>query len=385
MRRQADPKVYCLIVALATSPTISFAHSGHRHHEPDPAHRHDRAPMLNQKNKGSDILTWMNGISSGQGRLKFQVLYMREHLPQDAVEVLGNAHGGFAVDRREGRGETYFALPGAGIVQLSARLNATRLVDTPEEMKNVNLHNTAIWYDSLGTPFLSFPANEIGKIFTTTIDGELVHTLESPGGDDEFGHPTVNDYFRKGEIFAPTDVEQLQGLFYVTTGYSDLDYVLTAKILSTKPLVAKWHDLVFGGKGSAQGQFGTGHGITVTPGKKRLEVSDRPNSELDRFTRDGHYRSTVELPKGSFPCDIDYAEGYAVVACLHGPDRSKGAPIYILKGDRVLSTIMPKEDLGLDRFQHIHNAVLLQLKGKFYIIAQAWNPGDFVILEQVRR
>ena len=29
------------------------------------------------------------------------------------------------------------------------------------------------------------------------------------------------------------------------------------------------------------------------------------------------------------------------------------------------------------------NAVLDQVNGKFYIIAQAWNPGDFAILEQV--
>ena len=74
---------------------------------------------------------------------------------------------------------------------------------------------------------------------------------------------------------------------------------------------------------------------------------------------------------------------YAIVGCLHGPDRSKGAPIYILKKDRVVSTIMPKEELGLERFQHIHNAVLRMLDGKLYILAQAWNPGDFAILEQV--
>jgi len=54
-----------------------------------------------------------------------------------------------------------------------------------------------------------------------------------------------------------------------------------------------------------------------------------------------------------------------------------------LKDDKVVSTIMPKEDLGLANFQHIHNAVLVERKGKLFIIAQAWNPGDFAILEQV--
>ena len=175
----------------------------------------------------------------------------------------------------------------------------------------------------------------------------------------------------------------MDNLFYITTGYSDLDYVLTARIFTTKPFVAKWYDLAFGGKGAAAGQFGTGHGITVVPGGKRLAVSDRPNSEIDLFTRYGHYRDTLQLPKGSFPCDIDYAEGYAIVGCLHGPDRSKGAPIYLLKDEAVVSTIMPKEELGLEKFQHVHNAVLLVIGGKLYIVAQAWNPGDFAILEQV--
>jgi hypothetical protein len=44
---------------------------------------------------------------------------------------------------------------------------------------------------------------------------------------------------------------------------------------------------------------------------------------------------------------------------------------------------MPKEDLGLTNFTHVHNAVLHKVGNKYYIIAQAWNPGDFAILEQV--
>jgi hypothetical protein len=169
---------------------------------------------------------------------------------------------------------------------------------------------------------------------------------------------------------------------YVATGYSNLDFVLSARLSSTGPFQAAWHDLAFGGKGTGPGQFGTGHGITVPPGLKRLDVADRPNSEIDRFTRHGQYLSTLKMPLGSFPCDIYYLGRYAVVGSLHGPDRSKGAPIYLLENDQLISTIMPKEDLGLSNFQHIHNAVLREVGGKLYIIAQAWNPGDFVVLEQ---
>ena len=320
---------------------------------------------------------------SGQGKMRFRLLYSSKHLPADAVKVLEAAHGGFAMDRRRGRGEGYFALPGAGIIKISSDLKSTRLLKTPESMKGLNLHNTTIWYDEEGTPFLSFPANKAGLVFTTTLDGKLVHTLEAPNRSEDLDQPVVNNYFRGSGNFAPTDVEQLEGLLYVSTGYSSLDFILTARIIGTRPFNAKWHDLAFGGKGSGVGQFGTGHGVTVPPGKRRIDVADRPNSEVDRFTRYGHYRSTLSLPVGSFPCDIDYLDEYGIVGCLHGPDRSKGAPIYIVEGDRVVSTIMPKEDLGLEKFQHIHNAVLHKIRGKYYIITQAWNPGDFAILEQV--
>ena len=89
------------------------------------------------------------------------------------------------------------------------------------------------------------------------------------------------------------------------------------------------------------------------------------------------------MPKGSLPCDIYYLGRYAVVASLDGPNRNRGAPIYILENDKVISTIMPLEDLGLKNFKHNHNAVLRKIGNKFYIIVQAWNPGDFAILEQV--
>ena len=89
------------------------------------------------------------------------------------------------------------------------------------------------------------------------------------------------------------------------------------------------------------------------------------------------------MPYGSLPCDIFYLGKYAVVPALDGPDKKKGAPVYILEEDQLVSTLLCKEDLGLANFQHIHNAVLRQAGGRLYVIVQAWNPGDFAILEQV--
>ncbi len=320
--------------------------------------------------------------TSGQGDLKFRVVFTGSHLPPDAISVLNSAHGGFAIDRREGKGQVYFALPGAGIIKISADLQSTKLLESSTLIKNANMHNTTIWYDQDGTPFLTFPGNSVGQIFTTTLDGELVHTLPAPDSEDDFDHPTVNSYFGSGRKFAPTDVDYLNHRLYVATGYSTLDYVLTASVESTNPMSIQWASLVFGGRGDRPGQLMKGHGITVSPNQRRIDVADRSVSEIDRFTPLGHYRSTWHLPSGAYPCDIDYHKDLAIVGCLHGPDRSKGAPIYLLRDGAVVSTVMPKEDLGLENFQHIHNAVLHEVKGKLYIIAQAWNPGDFAILEQ---
>jgi hypothetical protein len=310
------------------------------------------------------------------------VLLTSAGLPEPARKVLASAHGGFAVDHRPGKGDTYFALPGAGILRIDADMARVALLDTAPDMRDTNLHNTTIWYAPDGTAYLSFPANDLGRVFTTSLAGGLQHTLARPEGED-LGLPSVRDYFAGGGAFVPTDVEFLDGLLYVTTGYSSLDTVLTARVTSYSPLQAAWYDLAFGGKGSAPGQLGTGHGITVPPGTRRIDVADRANSEIDRFTRHGQYLSTLKMPAGSLPCDIDYLGRYAVVAALDGPDRSKGAPIYLFEEDRLVSTLFPKDDLGLENFKHVHNAVLRQMGGKLYVIAQAWNPGDFVVLEQV--
>jgi len=321
---------------------------------------------------------------SGEGKYKFRVLYTSSHLPEEAQKVLKAAHGGFAIDRRPGKGEVYFSLPGAGIVQISSDFKTTKMLATDPSMRDTNMHNAMFWQAKDGTPFLTFPGNGVGKVFTTSIDGKLIHTLNAPDGKTDMGNPVATDYFAGRGNFIPTDVEQLDGMFYIPTGYSNLDFVLTAKINSTNPFKATWHDLAFGGRGTAAGQLGTGHGITIPPGTTRIDVSDRPNSEIDRYTRYGQYLSTLRLPLGSFPCDVYYMDNYAVVGSLHGPDRSKGAPIYLLENDKLVSTVMAKEDLGLVNFQHIHNAVVKELNGKMYIIAQAWNPGDFAILEQVK-
>ena len=363
----------------------AFAHSGHTQPVPvsTAATATAQAPPVGPLYLQPAQNLGQTPPTSGQGNLQFRVLYTGAHLPEAAVRVLEDAHGGFAIDRRKGRNEVYFALPGAGIVRLSADLRKARMLHTDPTMKDENMHNAAVWYRDNGKAYLSFPADDAGKVFTTTLRGKLLHTLTTPGTSARFDEPTADAYFREGEDFVPTDIEYLRGMFYITTGYSDLDFVLTAQLGGGSHPKLEWNDLAFGGRGEGPGQFGTGHGITVSPDQTRIMVSDRPRGEIDAFTRFGQYRDTINLPEGAWPCDVDYLAGYAVVGCLYGPDREKGAPIYILRDGQVVSTVWPKEELGLEKFQHLHNAVLHQVDGKLYIIAQAWNPGDFAVLEQV--
>jgi len=240
-------------------------------------------------------------VVSGQGKMKFKVLYKSDHLPPEAQKFLKGAHGGFAVDLGKGKGETYFALKGAGIIQISADLKSTRMVETAEDMKNTNLHNTTIWYAPDGKPHLLFPGNEANKVFVTGLDGKVDAVLTAPDAGVDLGNPVPNEYFKSKGPFVPTDVEQLDGKLYITTGYSKLDYVLTARILKTSPVELAWNNLSFGGKGTEPGQFDTGHGITVPPKLKRLDIADRANGEIDRFSPDGKYLSTIKMPKDSFP------------------------------------------------------------------------------------
>src|ERR1051325_5135335 len=176
---------------------------------------------------------------SGQGKMRFKVLYKSDHLPPEAQKVLKGAHGGFSVDLRKGKGETYFALKGAGIIQISSDLKSTRMVDTPEEMRNTNLHNATIWHAPDGKAHLLFPGNEANKVFVTGLDGKLDAVLSTPEAGVDLGNPVPNDYFKSNGNFVPTDVEQLDGKLFITTGYSKLDYVLTARILKTSPVELK--------------------------------------------------------------------------------------------------------------------------------------------------
>ena len=154
------------------------------------------------------------------------------------------------------------------------------------------------------------------------------------------------------------------------------------------PAIGTWEDLRFGGAGKDHGQFGTAHGITRFPGTNTFTVADRANSRLESYSPEGRYIGGIVLPEGCLPCDVDYHGDLALVGCLKGPGGSTPAPIYILEKGNLVAELNIGRDLGLEGFTHIHNAafrVVEQPDGseKLYVLAYAWNPGNFAILEQV--
>jgi hypothetical protein len=104
---------------------------------------------------------------------------------------------------------------------------------------------------------------------------------------------------------------------------------------------------------------------------------------------DGHFLASYKLPAGARPCGIDFiaheGRGYAVVGSLRDPVEGRPAPIYILDADtyEVLSTIRPKEELGIELAQHLHNVVWYAHGGHLYLLCQSWNPGYYFVLERI--
>ena len=74
-----------------------------------------------------------------------------------------------------------------------------------------------------------------------------------------------------------------------------------------------------------------------------------------------------------------------MIGSLIDPEEGKPAPIYIVDADtfEVLSIVRPKDDLGVEPVQHLHNVVWHQSGDNLYLVCQAWNPGFYFVLERV--
>jgi hypothetical protein len=314
---------------------------------------------------------------SGQGAFTFSLRDDLYTLPKEASEHEVKLHGGFAIDNRHGFGQLYYGMPGLGILRISPDLKEQNIIPLPEDLLPLNYHSTKVGnFD--GQEKLILPSENGGKVIIMSLEGKVEATL---------ARPEFDEYASKDVHYAPTDTITIDGDVYIADGYG-------ANFISTHNIETQQWKSIFGGPAKDaedDGKFSTAHGMGVNPVHDHIDICDRPNARIQAHARDGGFLSSYKLPTGSFLCGINYHQvagrWYAVIGCLRDPQVKDGrpAPIYIIDAEtyELLSVIRPKEELGVELAQHIHNVVLHEVDGTLYLVCQAWNPGHYFVLQQV--
>jgi hypothetical protein len=297
-------------------------------------------------------------------------------LPGSTLDCEVNLHGGFAADKRDRYGHLYYGMPGSGILRITPDLRQQDLIELPEKLKPINFHSTKIGVIH-GSQRLFLPANDDAMVAVVSLDGVLDFVLSKP----EF-----EQYQAEAARFAPTDTVLVENQLFVADGYGS-NYISTADVNTHQ-----WTG-IFGGLARDAGQngkFATAHGINLHPTHHyHLVVADRPSSRVQTHATNGAFIASHALPAGSWPCGIDFLrwEGrwLGVIGSLVDPQKDRPAPIYIVDAEtfEVLSTIRPKEDLGIERVQHLHNVVWHVHNDHLYLVCQSWNPGYYFVLERI--
>jgi hypothetical protein len=297
-------------------------------------------------------------------------------LPTSVLDSEVNLHGGFAVDKRNEFGHLYYGMPGCGILCVDPDLSRQDLIKLPETLEPMNFHSTKIGQIQ-GNWRLFLPANDDALVAVISLDGTIDFVLTKP----EF-----EQYRAENARFAPTDTTLVDHQLYVADGYG-------ANLISSADVVSRQWTGSFGGLAGDPGQngkFTTAHGINVHPKHDHhLVIADRPSSRIQIHGTEGDFIASHALPSGSWPCGIDFIqwEGrwLGAIGSLMDPVKDRPAPIYIVDTAtyEVISTIRPKEDLGIDRVQHLHNVVWHVHNRQLYLVCQSWNPGLYFVLERV--
>lgn len=296
------------------------------------------------------------------------------NLPVAAREHEIHLHGGFAVDQRADRGEIYYGMPGCGIMRIDADLQRQHIIDLPDELRPLNFHSTKI-AEFDGKRRLILPANGDEKVVILTLDGALDFVLP---------RPVFDEYQSADTPYRPTDTVLVDDSLFVADGYGS-NYISVANV-NTRAWTG-----IFGGKSATpdeNGKFATAHGINVNPVHRHLDIADRPSSRIQAHGMDGRFLASHKLPAGAFLCGLDYVTHHgralAVIGCLQDPQEGRPAPIYIIDATtyELLSTIRPKEELGIEPAQHLHNVVFHVHGDQLFLICQSWNPGHYFVLQQ---
>lgn len=139
-----------------------------------------------------------------------------------------------------------------------------------------------------GEDFLYITDYELGKVCKTTTNGKVLLTID---------HPHTIGIYDKEDPFRPTETAIApNGDIYVADGYGSqyiLQYSRDGEYIRH-----------FGGKGDADGEFSTAHGVAIDHRDREnptLLCTSRGHNSFKRFTLEGEYLATIFLP-GAFVC-----------------------------------------------------------------------------------
>lgn len=248
--------------------------------------------------------------------------------------------------------------------------------------------------DAAGRTSIALAQNEQARVLVVdAATGCVTGELGMPKGG-EFDFAEANQYYSKSPqrqapwhkphaaAFACTDVAFFGGRLYVTTGYCDGDFVLTAK--QDAGGAWTWGPLAWGGKGDGPGQFQTAHGVFAYGGS--IYVANREAHEVIEFSPEGHFkRSLPDIPATARICNVARAEkdGYFVMNALepiqHTP--AKTAPVLCHDGDALRSIVEPGV-LGIPVLKHLHHTwPHYTPDGTLHLLIHGWSEGKFAVLK----
>ncbi len=232
-----------------------------------------------------------------------------------------------------------------------------------------------------GEDFLFITDYERHQVIKTTMEGKVVFEID---------YPADSGKYKSKEEFKPTETTVLDnGDFYVADGYGNqyiMHYSYEGKLLH-----------VFGGKGTGDSQFINAHGICYDNRNKSepcLLITAREQNKLKRFSLDGNYLSTINVP-GALICRpvIHNKEIYfAVLKSKEAPNNDSGFLLIMDENNKVVScpgaTAPEYHDGSLNQlyqsvrlFQHPHD-VCIDDDENIYV-AQ-WNSGQTYPIKLLR-
>ena len=231
-----------------------------------------------------------------------------------------------------------------------------------------------------GTEYLYICDNTRHEVIKTTMDGKVVMVLE---------YPKESGKYKAKEEYVPTETAIADnGDIYVADGYG-LQYILHYN--SRGNLLN-----VFGGPGEGGPSFTNAHGICVDKrydGDPTLLITDRKRNQLKRFTLDGKYIATIDLP-GAFICRpvIHNRHVYLATIWSFDGDQNSGFISILDENNKLISAPGGKEPIyengtlqkmhqTLDLFKHPHDVCVDQDENLY--VCQ-WNAGQSYPIKLLR-